>query len=189
MSMLEALCEQVSVGRGVMRLVRDDITLLDVDAFVYYGRHDLQLGSGFGGAISVRGGPAIQEELDKLAPVETCQVVVTGAGNLKARFIIHAVGPRFNEPETESKLRTTVHRALEAAEAKGVRRIALPPMGAGFYAVPLELCARVMVEVIAAHLRGGTQIEEVTICVVDRREFEAFARQLDGLQPQEPSDR
>jgi O-acetyl-ADP-ribose deacetylase (regulator of RNase III) len=176
-----AVFEPVQIGRSSVRLVRDDITQLEVDAFVFYARPDLALGSGFGTAISQRGGPSIQKELKEFGPIETGQAVVTGAGHLRAGYIVHAVGPRFNEPDTEGKLRTTVFSALQAAEQKGVKRIALPPMGAGFYAAPLELCARVMVEALQSYLAGQTGLEEVVICVVDQREFAPFASRLAHL--------
>ena len=69
--MPETVSDGTRVGRSVIRLIKDDVTDLEVDAFVFYARSDLALGSGFGGAISVRGGPAIQKELEALAPVDT----------------------------------------------------------------------------------------------------------------------
>jgi len=176
--MAEAVSEQVQIHRSIVRLVRADITELDVDAFVFYAQPDLALGSGFGTAISVRGGPSIKEQLDRLDPVETGAAVVTGAGKLKAKCIIHAVGPRFNEADTAAKLRTTVLSALQAAEPKGVQRIALPPMGTGFYGIPLPLCARVMVAAIKSYLEGDTAIQEVVLCVMDQRELGPFEAQL-----------
>jgi putative ATPase len=174
--------EEIKIHHSVVRLIPADITDLEVDAFVFYAQPDLALGSGFGTAISVRGGPTIQKELDQFDPLPTGEVVVTGAGNLKAGLIIHAVGPRFNEEGTEAKLRTTVLNSLKAAEQKQVKRIALPAMGAGFYAVPLDLCARVMIEAINGYLEGETQIEEVVLSVVDRREYNPFAAQLASLK-------
>ena len=179
--MPEAVLEHVQIHRSIVRLIKGDITELDVDAFVFYAHPDLALGSGFGGAISVRGGPSIQQELNELGPVETCQAVVTEAGKLKASFIVHAVGPRFNEEDTEGKLRTTVLNSLKAAEERGVKRIALPAMGAGFYTVPLDVCARVMAAAIKTYLEGETEIQEVFICVADRREFTPFETQLASL--------
>ena len=179
--MTEAVADQIRIGHSTLRLIRDDITELDVDAFVFYAQPDLALGSGFGGAISVRGGPSIQKELDGRGPIETGQVVVTKAGDLTANFIIHAVGPRFNEQDTEGKLRTTVLNSLKAAEEEGAKRVALPAMGAGFYMVPLDLCARVMVESIKSYLEGDTGISEVIICVMDQREYGPFESQLAAL--------
>ena len=183
--MSQSVFQPVQIHRSVVRLIRGDITELDADAFVFYARPDLALGSGFGTAISVRGGASIKKELDELGPVQTGGAVVTGAGNLKATWIVHAVGPRFNEPDTEAKLRTTVLNSLKAAEEKGVKRIALPPMGAGFYAVPLELCARVMIEAIKSYLEGETEIQEVLLCVMDQREYAPLESQLASLKQQE----
>jgi O-acetyl-ADP-ribose deacetylase (regulator of RNase III) len=179
--MSQAVIEPLQIGRSVLRLICGDITDLDVDAFVFYAQPDLDLGSGFGTAISVRGGPDIKKELDQLEPLETGQAVVTGAGKLKATFIVHAVGPRFNEQDTDAKLRTTVLNSLKAAEEKGAKRIALPAMGTGFYAVPLQLCAEVMVEAVKDYLQGETSIEEVLLCVMDKREFTPFETQLASL--------
>jgi O-acetyl-ADP-ribose deacetylase (regulator of RNase III) len=74
-----------------------------------------------------------------------------------------------------------VLNALAAAADKGVKRIALPPMGAGFYMVPLGLCARVMIEAIQDYLRRDTRLEEVVLCVMDNREYGPFASQLASL--------
>lgn len=163
-----------TVGRSAVSLIIGDITEIEVEAFVFYARPDLKLGTGFGTAISTRGGPKIQEELDGLAPVATGQTVVTGGGKLKAKNIIHAVGPRFQEEDMDGKLRETVLSSLRAADEKKIKILALPAMGAGFYGVPLADCARVMAETIAAYLRGDTDIEKVIICVLDSREYAPF---------------
>lgn len=181
MTMTDAVTGQIQVGNCVVRLIRGDITDLDVDAFVFYAQHDLALGSGFGTAISTRGGPSIQKELEGLGPLETGQAIATGAGDLKAGCMIHAVGPRFSEDDTEAKLRTTVNNALRVAEERGVKRLALPAMGAGFYGVPLDVCARVMVQSIVSHLEGETGIQEVVLCVTDRREYAPFESELSKL--------
>jgi O-acetyl-ADP-ribose deacetylase (regulator of RNase III) len=176
------VAEGIKINQSVLRLIKDDITDLDVDAFVFYAQPDLVLGSGFGGAISVRGGPTIQKELEELGPVAAGEAVVSAAGNLKAKHIIHAVGPTFQEEDTEGKLRTTVLNALKGAEEKQVERIAFPAMGAGYYGLAPNLCARVMLEVIGGHLEGATGIKEVVICVLDTRQYDAFKHQLENTR-------
>jgi len=179
--MPEVVSEGTQVNRSAIRLVTGDITELDVDAFVFYAQHDLALGSGVGTAISVRGGPTIQKELQELPPLYTCQAVVSAAGKLKAEHIIHAVGPRFQEEDIEGKLRTTVVNTLKLAEEKAVKRIAFPAMGAGYYGIAPDLCARVMLNVFQAHLAGETGIEELIICVLDTRQYESFETALSDL--------
>lgn len=182
--MPEAVQESAKVNTSTVRLLKGDITELEVDAFVYYAQPDLALGSGIGTAISVRGGPTIQKELDELGPLNTGEAIVSEAGKLKAGFIIHAVGPRFQEEDTEAKLRKTVQNSLNRAEDKGIRRIAFPAMGAGYYGIPPDVCARVMVDAIQSHLDGSTGIEEVIICVLDTRQYKSFLAPLDALDPQ-----
>ena len=179
--MQEAVTEGKQEFRSAVRLVKGDITELDVDAFVFYAQHDLALGSGFGTAISVRGGRSVQDELEKLGPLKTSEAVVSAAGNLKASFIIHAVGPRFEEDDIEGKLRTTVRNSLKQAEEKGIQRIAFPAMGAGYYGIAPDLCARVMLETIRDHLQGNAGIQEVVICVLDTRQYESFQARLAAL--------
>ena len=169
--MEQTMSEQTVVNQTGVSLIIGDITDLEVDAFVFYAQHDLKLGTGFGTAISTRGGPAIQKELDELAPLATGEVVVTEAGKLKAKYIVNAVGPRFQEVDIEGKLRTTVANSLRAADNKQIKRLAIPAMGAGFYGIPLPDCARVMVETIKGHLEGNTGIKEVILCVLDSREY------------------
>ena len=162
------------MGNGVLRLVRDDLTLLELDAFVYYARHDLALGSGWGAAIAARGGVGIQEELNDKGPLETCDVIMSDAGDLKAKHIIHAVGPRFQEQDTEGKLRKTMQNSLAAASEAGLSSLGFPTMGAGYYGIPLDLCSKVMIEEIETHLRGETSLRDVVICVQDTREQVVF---------------
>ncbi len=179
--MPEGVSGGTRIGRGVLRLVKADITELEVDAFVFYAQPDLALGSGFGTAISVRGGPTIQTELEALGPLATGEAVVSSAGRLKAQYIVHAVGPRFQEEDTESKLRTTVLNALKRADEKGLERIAFPAMGAGFYGIPSDVCARVMLDVFKTHLSGETPIRELTVCVLDTLQYQAFEAELAAL--------
>lgn len=166
------------LGPTLVRVERGDITLLEVDAFVFYATHDLKLGTGIGGAIAVRGGPKIQQELDAIGRIETTAAVISNAGELKAKQIIHAVGPRFQEPELEPKLAATIRNVLRLAEEHGLQTLALPAMGCGFYGIALELCARVLIEELHQHLQRGSQLKEVRICVVDSREHKPFADRL-----------
>lgn len=164
------------INEAVIRLLREDITELEVDAFVYYAQPELSLGSGFGGAIAVRGGASIQKELNGLVangPVPPGEAVITGAGKLKAQFIIHAVGPRFRELNAESKLLKTMMSCLALAEEKGVKSLAFPLMGSGYYGIPPTVSARVMLEALSGHLAGTPGIREVIICVFDTPQFNA----------------
>ncbi len=174
----------LKINEALIQLLREDITELDVGAFVYYAQPDLNLGSGFGGAIGMRGGASIQKQLNEVAeagPVATCEVVATEAGKLKADFIFHAVGPRFREDDIEEKLLETMKNTLRLAEEKGVESVAYPGMGVGFYGIPAPVSARVMLKALKEHLSGETGIKKVAICVLDTPQFKAFESALAAL--------
>lgn len=173
--------DKLQVNNRVIRLTKGDITLLEVDGFVFYAQHDLQLGSGFGTAVSQRGGPRIQTELDEIGGAATTEVVVSGAGQLAAAKILHAVGPRFQEPDLEAKLRATVLNCMKAADAEGLRSVAFPAMGAGFYGVPLPVSAETTLRAARDYLCQETGIEEVVVCLLDDREYGPFAERLSAL--------
>jgi O-acetyl-ADP-ribose deacetylase (regulator of RNase III) len=171
----------VTVHHSLVRLVRADITALEVEAIVFYARPDLALGSGFGSAIARRGGGSIKKELDAIGQVAVTEAVVTTGGTLKAGRIVHAVGPAFQEPDLEKKLRQTVINALKRADAEQIRQIAFPAMGAGFYGIPLARCAEVLVAALKAYLSGDTGLREVIFCANDNREYLAFEAGLAAL--------
>ena len=169
------------VNQTQVTLVCDDLTAMAVDAVVFYAKETPELGSGFGTAIQSRAGEAVKKELEKTGGVPMGEAVITGAGRLKARHVIHACGPKFQEADTERKLRDCVLAALKLAGERGLESVAFPPMGTGFYGVSLDLCSRVMLETIRDYLRGETSLREVFICVMDRREFDAFKGKVEGL--------
>ncbi len=168
------------LGDRAIRLVRGDITEVEADAFVYDVTADCKLGSGYGGAIAARGGKQVQEELSAHGGCATGEAVVTSGGGLKVRHIIHANGPKFLEPDTEGKLRSTARAALRKADELGVERLAFPPIGTGLYQVPLDLCARVLVEEAESHPRNGGRQREILLVAADSREYRPFEAQLNG---------
>ena len=175
------MTEEKMVNKSKIRLETTDITDLDIEAFVYYASEDLQLGTGFGTCISLRGGPSIQKELEEIGGAKLTEAVISEAGEMKAQYIIHAVGPKFLEEDLESKLAKTVHSALEAADKKGIPRVALPAMGAGFYGVPIETSAEVTVDSVSKYLQNASNIQEVVLCMLDSKQYKAFQQRLAKL--------
>jgi len=170
-----------NVNQTVVRLEQGDLTALPVDAFVFYAREDLDLDAGFGTAIGTRGGASIAKELSEIGRIAMGEAVITKAGQMAANHIIHACGPKFQEPDEEKKLRDCMLSALRTADANGLKTIAFPPMGAGFYGVPLDLCSTVMLDVIKGFLGRETSLEKVIICVMDKRDFLAFKNKVEEL--------
>lgn len=175
------MANKVQINNSSLSVVKADITDFVTDAFVFYARSDLKLGSGFGNAIALRGGPSVRKELEGRGPLNVTEVVMTTAGNMKAGHIIHANGPKFQEENTNQKLKTTIMNVLKIADSKGMESVAFPPMGAGFYGVPVDISAKITIETIADFLGSSTGIKEVVVCGNDNRELTALQAAIEPI--------
>ena len=161
-----------------LELIEADITELDVEAVVNAANEDLQLGTGVAGAIRKKGGPSIQEECDRIGHTPVGTAVMTGAGDLKARQVIHAVGPRFGEGDDDRKLASAVRSSLALADRNGLRSIALPAISTGNFGFPTDRAARVMLTEIHRYLQGGTKLNKVVLALYDGDTYGTFKREL-----------
>ncbi len=104
--------------------------------------------------------------------------VMTGAGNLKAKQVIHAVGPRMGDGDEDKKLAAAVRAALALADRRGMKSIALPAISTGNFGFPLERAARIMLTEIHRFLQGGTKLDRVVLCLHGDEAFATFKREL-----------
>ena len=148
-------------GGLTVEILQGDLTQQDVDAIVNAANNDLELGGGVAGAIARAGGPQIQAECRAIAPIAVGDAAITGGGMLKAHFVIHAASMRLGGRTSAEALRGSTRRSLEIANARGLRSIAFPAVGTGIARFPLEECATIMLEEIAAHGRNPSTIREV----------------------------
>jgi len=169
------------IGNTTIKLQYDDLTALPVDALVFYAREDLELGSGYGTAIQTRGGLDIKKELDDIGSIKMGEAVITGAGMMNAKHIIHACGPKFQEEDLEKKLRDCMNNTLKVAGDNQLKSLAFPPMGTGFYGVPVELSADVMLDAITNFLKDETSLEEIIICILNVRDYKTFKERLENI--------
>jgi O-acetyl-ADP-ribose deacetylase (regulator of RNase III) len=168
----------LTLDRTQLELVEGDITDLEVDAIVNAANEQLQLGTGVAGAIRRKGGPSIQEECDRIGGTPVGTAVMTGAGHLKARWVIHAVGPRIGEGDEDKKLASAVRAALALADRRGVKSIALPAISTGNFGFPIDRAARIMLTEVHRFLQGGTKLERVVISLHGDETFNVFKREL-----------
>jgi len=159
-----------------IELTKGDITALDVDAIVNAANEHLQLGSGVAGAIRKRGGPAIQRECDRIGHCPVGGAVVTGGGELPARWVIHAVGPvwRGGGAGEEALLASAVRCALERAEEAGAKSVALPAISTGVFGFPLERAAAIAAGEARRFAAGARCVERIVFCLFDDRALAAF---------------
>jgi O-acetyl-ADP-ribose deacetylase (regulator of RNase III) len=166
---------KTTLNQVTVELVQGDITDLDTDAIVNAANSQLILGAGVAGAIRRKGGPSIQEECLTIGHCEVGGAVITGGGYLKARRVIHAVGPRMGEGSEAGKLANAVRASLNLAEQNGLRSIAFPAISTGIFGYPLEGCAEVMLRVIFDYTFEDLQsLEHIVVCLYDDRAFGIF---------------
>jgi O-acetyl-ADP-ribose deacetylase len=168
----------VTLDRTQLELVEGDITDLEVDAIVNAANEQLQLGTGVAGAIRRKGGASIQEECNRIGSTPVGTAVMTGAGNLKAKQVIHTVGPRMGDGDEDKKLAAAVRAALALADRRGMKSIALPAISTGNFGFPIERAARIMLTEIHRFLQGGTKLERVVLSLHGEEAFNVFKREL-----------
>jgi O-acetyl-ADP-ribose deacetylase (regulator of RNase III) len=161
-----------------LEILEGDITDLEIDAIVNAANENLKLGAGVAGAIRTKGGPSIQEECNRIGHTAVGTAVMTGAGSLKAKQVIHAVGPKMGEGDEDRKLASAVRAALALADRNGLRSIALPAISTGVFGFPMDRAARITLTEIHRYLQGGTKIERVVLVLYDNDAFQTFRREL-----------
>ena len=168
--------------RGRIVLREGDITEEIVDAIVNAANSRLVLGSGVAGAIREKGGPAIQAECDAIGPIAVGDAAVTGAGNLRARFVIHAAGMPPGGSASAESVRASVRRSLQLAAERGCRTIAIPAVGAGIGGLAVQRCAEILIEEARAHLAGETTLEEVRFVLFGEPAYRVFESAQDAAK-------
>ncbi len=180
---MAAILEEKKIGGAMLRLVQGDITERPVDAVVNAANSFLQHGGGVAGAIVRKGGQSIQEESNQIGYVDVGKAAITGAGSLRAKYVIHAVGPRMGEGDEDAKLISAVRSVLELADAKAIESISLPAISSGIFGFPKERCAAILVVEAALYLRANpdTSLKIVEFCVFDNATAGYFLRELKVL--------
>ncbi|MCR4401449.1 MAG: O-acetyl-ADP-ribose deacetylase [Firmicutes bacterium] len=184
---------EVTVGRTLLRLVRGDITEQPTDAIVNAANSELAGGGGVDGAIHRAGGPEIHEQCMRIRKesgrLPAGKAVITTGGRLKARYVIHTVGPIWQggghgEDET---LASAYRSSLQLATEHGLRTISFPSISTGAYGFPIERAARVALGAVRDFLSDseGPSLDEVRFVLFSSRDLEVYERALEALTSQE----
>jgi O-acetyl-ADP-ribose deacetylase len=167
-----------------------DITEQDADAIVNAANHTLMGGGGVDGAIHRCGGPEILAECKKLRESQyldglpTGQAVATSAGRLKARWVIHTVGPTYAESKDKSQLLADCFRnSLRIADELGAATVAFPAISTGVYRFPVDRAARIAIGTTADYLAANPEFNRVTFVLFSDGHLRAFERALAELTP------
>jgi O-acetyl-ADP-ribose deacetylase (regulator of RNase III) len=170
-------------------LVEGDITTQEVDGIVNAANTRLRLGAGVAGAIREKGGPAIQAECDAIGGVALGGAAVTGAGRLRARYVIHAAGMEPGGGADEASVRAAVRSSFQLAAELGCRTLAMPAVGAGIGGFPMQRCAEVLLEEARAHLRGATSLAEIRFVLFGEPSYRVFEMVKDAAKVAEQMER
>lgn len=159
-----------------VELVQGDITQLSTDAITNPANSYLQLGAGVADAIARQGGAEIQRECDVIGYCEVGNAVITSGGNLKAKYVIHAVGPRMGEGDEVRKLTGAIRTTLELADAENLPSVALPAISTGIFGFPITKCAEIMAEQMLDFAQAERQsVQKMVACLYDQAAFDVFA--------------
>ena len=168
----------IIVKNATIKIVQADITDLETDVIVNAANAQLILGGGVAGAIKRKGGPTIQEECNEIGGTYIGGAVITTGGNLKAKYVIHAVGPRMGEGDENSKLTNAVINSLKLMDEHGLKTIAFPAISTGIFGYPIDICAKLMIFNAKKYLAGETQITEVIFCLHSNSDYDFFNSEL-----------
>jgi O-acetyl-ADP-ribose deacetylase (regulator of RNase III) len=169
---------KVDIENRVLELAKGDITEMDTDAVVNAANAQLVLGGGVAGAIRKKGGPRIQEECNKIGGTFVGGAVITIGGNLKAKFVIHAVGPRMGEGNEDEKLKNATLNSLKVADENQLKSISFPAISTGIFGFPIQRCAEIMLKTTIDYLKGQTSLEKVTFCLFGQDSYNVFESRL-----------
>jgi O-acetyl-ADP-ribose deacetylase (regulator of RNase III) len=157
-----------------IEVMETDITTLDVDAIANAANTDLAHGGGVAGAISRAGGPEVQRESYERAPIELGTAVETTAGDMPARWVIHAATMHLGGPTSAEIIRTATASTLAKADELGAKSLALVAFGTGVGSFPVAEAATIELEEVRRHLESGSGLERIVFAVRGTDAREAF---------------
>ena len=171
------------IGGTTLRLVSEDLAERDVDAIVNAANSHLQHGGGVAGAIVRKGGQIIQEESDRIGFVPVGGAAITSGGKLRARQVIHAVGPRMGEGDEDAKLRKAINSVLALAAERGLTSISVPAISAGIFGFPKDRCARILVSETVRFLKRKPEssLDLIEFCIFDQEALGLFKGEFEKI--------
>ncbi len=166
-----------------IELMKGDIMSLEVDAIVNPANKYLQHGGGLAGQIVRRGGYGIQKESDTLAPINVGEAVITKAGRLPCKYIIHAVGPTMGEGDEDDKFKDAIRNILKIADENELESIAIPAISTGIFRYPVTRCAENMFKVIVPYCKDTeTSLKKIILCLYEDSKYNVFKNEYNKFK-------
>ena len=177
------LIMQTRINNTCLELIQGDITKQNVDAIVNAANSRLAGGGGVDGAIHRAGGPKIMEECRKIGGCPTGTAVITTAGRLPAKYVVHTVGPVFRDGKSgEPELLQRAYKSsLKVAEQAGARTIAFPSISTGVYGYPVSSASMTALSAVIEYIKQNTAIEKVVFVLYSQHDFDTYCNSLNRL--------
>lgn len=158
-----------------IRTVQGDITEQEVDAIVNAANNHLWMGVGVAGAIKRKGGNEIEKEAMSKGPIPVGEAVVTKAGKLKAKYVIHAAVMGQDLVTNEEYIKNATLNSLKRAEELKLKSIAFPAFGTGVGGFPTDKCAEIMLSAVKDFLKEAKSLKEISFVLFDKKSFEVWS--------------
>jgi O-acetyl-ADP-ribose deacetylase (regulator of RNase III) len=172
----------MQINHTSLELIQADITTLDVEAIVNAANESLLGGGGVDGAIHRAAGPELLAECRTLGGCPTGEAKITKGYRLKARHVIHTVGPIYHgAPRDAELLASAVRSSLRLANEHSLKSIAFPAISTGAYGYPMGQAAHIILTTLIGHLQGKTTLDKVIVCLYDQRAYRVFENELQAL--------
>ncbi len=184
---------EFKVGSATVRFVKGDITEMTTDAIANAANSLLMGGGGVDGAIHRKGGPEILEECKRIRATQwpeglpTGKAVITSGGNLKAKYVVHVVGPVWrggNKGEAEL-LKEAYTNALKTATSNGLKTIAFPSISTGAYGYPIEKASRIAISGVRTFLENHDKLNEVIFVLFSESDLATYLEAAEEEMPKE----
>jgi O-acetyl-ADP-ribose deacetylase (regulator of RNase III) len=174
---------KVAVNQSELEVVQGDITQQDIEALGNAANSALAGGGGVDGAIHRAGGPSILSELKtKYKGCPTGSAVITGGGNLKAKYVIHAVGPRYTGSPKDAKFLSSAYRkSLELCTQNKISSIAFPSISTGIYGYPVEEASGIALKTVRDYLKNHPEIKLIRFVLFDSKTYNTYEKALKEL--------
>ncbi|MBU1299034.1 MAG: macro domain-containing protein [Bacteroidetes bacterium] len=169
---------KVNIGSAILEIVQGDITEQNTEAIVNAANNFLWMGSGVAGAIKRKGGDEIEREAMAQAPVEIGAAVISSAGKLKAKYVIHAAAMGQDLHTDAEKVKTSTFNSLKLAESKQVKSVSFPAIGTGVGGFSIFQCANIMINEAINFLQNTKHLKLVRFVLFDTQTFDAFNEEL-----------
>lgn len=173
-------------NRKKLRLVSGDITERNVDVIVNAANSYLKHGGGLAAAIVRKGGQIIQDESDKIGYTRVGNAVITTAGKLPCKAVIHVVGPRNGEGKENEKLRSAINKVLNIAQQNDFKSISIPAISTGIFGFPKDKCTKILIEESLKFVKNQGSSpkspEIIEFCIYDDETLNQFKKEFNGIK-------